>query len=207
VAWHDSGWDGTICRDPTANSYCTGSHSLLSERLARNRCLKDEIGKERASRSMRPCPRTCRLVIGLRALSLQTKVVHQHPFGRHQETHQIDGTLEPGSVFTWPFRLSMAQSQATIKRQGRYFGDLEPRLDRYCKRLSPAASLVFFYLNYDNPVSADEYKYTLVGCARLKSLDLTGHFLFEKKDLDRFRSRAKLTSSAQSVELRQTALV
>ena len=92
---------------------------------------------------MRPCPRTCRLVIGLRALSLQTKVVHQHPFGRHQETHQIDGTLEPGSVFTWPFRLSMAQSQATIKRQGRYFGDLEPRLDRYCKRLSPAASLVF----------------------------------------------------------------
>ena len=28
-------------------------------------------------------------------------------------------------------------------------------------------ALVFFYLNYDNPVSADDYKYALVGCARL----------------------------------------
>jgi hypothetical protein len=45
MAWHDSEWDGTVCRDPAANSYCTGSHSLLSERLARNRCLKHESGK------------------------------------------------------------------------------------------------------------------------------------------------------------------
>src|SRR5215467_10007472 len=46
MAWHDSGWDGTVCRDPAANSYCVGSHSLLSERLARNRSLKKETGKK-----------------------------------------------------------------------------------------------------------------------------------------------------------------
>jgi len=33
MAWHDHGWDGTICRNPSANSYCTGAHSLLSERI------------------------------------------------------------------------------------------------------------------------------------------------------------------------------
>ena len=102
MAWHDSGWDGTICRDPAANSYCIGSHSLLSERLARNRCLKDEIGKEGQPLDaampayLPPCYWTsCAFA------SHQTKVVHQHPFGRYQETHQINGTLEPGSVFTW----------------------------------------------------------------------------------------------------------
>ena len=51
----------------------------------------------------------------------------------------------------------------------------------------PGSSLIFFYLNYDNPVSADEYKYALVGCARLNSLDLTGHFPFETKELDQLR--------------------
>ena len=75
----------------------------------------------------------------------------------------------------------------TGRRYGKYFGDLEPRIDRYCKWLSPGASLVFFYLNYDNPVSADEYKYALVGWARLRSLDLTGHFRFDKKELDWIR--------------------
>jgi exodeoxyribonuclease V alpha subunit len=188
MAWHDSGWDGTICRNPAANSYCTGSHSLLSERLARNRCLKDEIGKEGQPLDaampayLPPCYWTSRAFA-----SHQTNVVHQHPFGRYQETHQIPGTLEQGSVFTWPFRLSMTHSQATAKRHGKYFGDLESRIDRYCKRLSPGASLVFFYLNYDNPVSVDEYKYALVGCARLRSLDLTGHFPFDKRGLDRIR--------------------
>jgi exodeoxyribonuclease V alpha subunit len=179
MAWHDNGWDGTICRDPAGNSYCIGSHSLLSERVARNRCLKDEIG--RAGKPLDaampaylpPCYWTsCAFA------SHQTQVVHQHPFGKYAETHQISGALDPGSVFTWPFRLSMTHSRPTMNRLGKYFGDLESRIDRYCKRLSPGGSLVFFYLNYDNPVSADEYKYALVGCARLKSLDLTGHFPF-----------------------------
>ncbi|HXR75393.1 MAG TPA: ATP-dependent RecD-like DNA helicase [Bryobacteraceae bacterium] len=189
MAWHDSGWDGTICRDPAANSYCTGSHSLLSERLARNRCLKDEIGKEGQPLDaampayLPPCYWTsCAFA------SHQTKVVHKHPFTRYQDTHQIPGVLEPGSVFTWPFRLAMTHSQGTTKKHGMYYPDLEHRIDRYRKRLSPGSSLVFFYLNYDNPVSADDYKYALVGCARLRKVDLTDHFPFDKKDLDKLRS-------------------
>ena len=42
MAWHDRKWDGKVCNDPEANSYCTGSHSLLSERLARERKLEWE---------------------------------------------------------------------------------------------------------------------------------------------------------------------
>src|SRR5688572_11363558 len=27
VAWHDSAWNGHICKDPVANRYCSGYHS------------------------------------------------------------------------------------------------------------------------------------------------------------------------------------
>src|SRR5262245_52160140 len=120
--------------------------------------------------------------------SRKAKIVHQHPFGRYQDTKQIPGVLDPCSVFTWPFRLAMTHTQASAKRHGKYFGDLDARIDRYCKSLSPGGSLIFFYLNYDNPISADEYKYALVGCARLESLELTGHFPFDKKELDGIRA-------------------
>src|SRR6266852_3703986 len=37
MAWHDNNWNGTVCGDPRGNVYCVGSHSLLSERIARER--------------------------------------------------------------------------------------------------------------------------------------------------------------------------
>ena len=105
------------------NSHCTGSHSLLSERLARNRCLKHEIG---------------------RAGNLLDAAMPEYLL-------PIAGTLEAGSVFSWPFRLSITQSQATAKRQGKYFSDLEPRINQYCQRLSPGASLLFFLCQLRQP--------------------------------------------------------
>jgi hypothetical protein len=78
-------------------------------------------------------------------------------------------------------------THASSKRHGQYFPDLDSRIDRYCARLTKGKSLIFFYLNYDNPVSADEYKYALVGCARLSDLDLTGRFSFDNAELERIR--------------------
>ena len=44
MAWHDHKWDGTICRDPRANTYCVGTHSLLSDRLAREKqVVREEV--------------------------------------------------------------------------------------------------------------------------------------------------------------------
>jgi exodeoxyribonuclease V alpha subunit len=191
MAWHDNGWDGTVCRDPAANSYCTGSHSLLSERLARNRRLdmEQEMAKEGKQLDaalpdyLPPCYWTsCAFAPG------KTTIVHRHPFKQYQDTKRISGTLKRGSVFTWPFRLSMAHTQAAVNKHGKYFADLDARIDRYRKSLSLNASLIFFYLNYDNPISADEYKYALVGCARLEEAELTGHFPFDQQELKRIRA-------------------
>ena len=115
----------------------------------------------------------------------ETKTVHRHPFGYLKNEKKVDGALPPYSVYTWPFRLSITHD--SYERHGQYFPDLEGRIDRYCERLTKASSLIFFYLNYDNPVSADEYRYALVGCARLSDLELTGHFPFTAQELQKIR--------------------
>ena len=73
------------------------------------------------------------------------------------------------SLYTWPFRLSI--THACYDRHGQYFPDLEQRIATFSESAPKNRSLVFFYLNYDNPISADDYKYALVGCARLTDVD------------------------------------
>ena len=184
MAWHDRGWDGRVCDDPSANTYCSGTHSLLSERLAREkRPDMEEPGAGLDARMptyLPPCFWTsCAFA------ARETRVVHRHPFQNLKDKKHIQDKLPPFSVYTWPFRLAITQD--SYRRNGQYFPDLESRIERYRARLSEGRSLIFFYLNYDNPVSADEYKYALVGCARLSGHELSGHFPFEKTELERIR--------------------
>ena len=187
MAWHDNGWDGTVCKDPAANTYCTASHSLLSERLAREKRLPVELEKagERLDTALPDYLPPCFWSSCAFAYTA-TKTVHRHPFGYLKKKKQISGTLPPNSIYTWPFRLSITHN--SYPRHGQYFPDLEARIDRYCERLEKGRSLIFFYLNYDNPVSADEFRYALVGCARLSDLELSGHFEFEDSELRQIQS-------------------
>ena len=157
LAWHDSAWDGTICKKPVANCYCSGSHSLLSDRIARDKqaSVEEKARGERLDALMPdylpPCYwSSC-------AFSTEpTEVVHVHPFRNYRETHRIPDNLPGAAVFTWPFRLSLRHSKNGLKRDGKYPPDWNERVDRFLDRLTKQKSLVFFYLNYDNPVSADE---------------------------------------------------
>ncbi|WP_371763805.1 ATP-dependent RecD-like DNA helicase [Massilia sp.] len=188
MAWHDNGWDGHVCRDPARNSYCVGSHSLLSERLARNRNLDKETPEAALDATFPEYLPPCFWTSAAFA-EQQTQVVHMHPFGKYQEAKQILGTLPPNSVFTWPFRLSMTHSEPVIKQHGKYFPDLEERINRFRESLTPNKSLVFFYLNYDNPVAADDYRYALVGCSLLTAVDDAGRFQFDDTELKKLRDR------------------
>jgi ATP-dependent exoDNAse (exonuclease V) alpha subunit len=184
LAWHDHDWDGTICQNPEANCYCSGSHSLLSDRIARDKF----IPLENANRGKRldallpvylpPC------YWSSSAFSTEpTKVIHEHPFRNYKAKHRIPDKLPASSVYTWPFRLSMTHDRNAQKRDGKYPPDWNERADRYMERLTVGKSLVFFYLNYDNPVSADEYRYALVGCSRLADIQRTGSFGFSPEEL------------------------
>lgn len=39
VAWHDSGWNGRMCKNPKANTYCIGQYSFLGEVISERRDL------------------------------------------------------------------------------------------------------------------------------------------------------------------------
>ncbi len=185
MAWHDSGWNGRVCDDPGGNTYCTGSHSLLSERLAREKSTGREKAGEKLDSALPDYLPPCFWTSCAFATD-ETKTVHHHPFSYLRDEKKVDGALPANSVYTWPFRLSITHN--SYRRYGQYFPDLEGRIDRYCERLTKGSSLIFFYLNYDNPVSADEYRYALVGCARLSDLELTGHFPFTAPELQKIRN-------------------
>jgi len=44
VAWHDSRWDGTVCRQPSCNSFCAALDRI---REARNAAHEDALGGKR----------------------------------------------------------------------------------------------------------------------------------------------------------------
>ena len=201
MAWHDNGWDGKICQDPKQNAYCVGNNSLLSNRLRKNRDLDLEIknaGKklDQLGDYLPPC------YWSSNAFSADTtNIWHDHPW----LPKRIDGSLTGYSVFTWPFNISYTDYDEK-KKWGRYPPQkvIEKRLDKLEDELTSGDSLVFFYLNYSNPISSDWGQYVLVGCAPLIDISKTGEFDLSDKELQNNRRGEKKNFSALNWAIRVT---
>ena len=175
MAWHDNNWNGKVCSNPNENVYCVGNHSLLSERIARDRNLEVEnknpetpIGSIQGY--LPPC------YWSTNAFSpLNHDIEHKHPF-RGIMAAPIPDKLPSSSVFTWPFRLSFNHGKQKKGIEGDYPPDLEQRIQRFTAKFPPNESFIFFYLNYDNPISAEEGYYVLLGCALLSSIGDTKRY-------------------------------
>jgi exodeoxyribonuclease V alpha subunit len=168
MAWHDSKWNGRVCKDPRSNVYCIGTHSLLSERLARNKDgdIEEQTHGEKIDKIkgyLPPC------FWSANAFSPEpAHVTHVHPFRRLSDK-TISEKLGRYSAFTWPFRISFNHSKEKHMLEGSYPEDLESRIQAFISQFQPNESVIFFYLNYDNPVSADDYRRVLVGCSVLSN--------------------------------------
>ena len=65
----------------------------------------------------------------------------------------------------------------------------EKQIREYFDKFEPGKSLVFFYLNYDNPLNSEDKKYVLVGISRLKDIQDYKHFSgMNKVQLERYGS-------------------
>jgi ATP-dependent exoDNAse (exonuclease V) alpha subunit len=186
LAWHDNKWNGRVCKAPARNVYCVAPYSLLSNRLQRERDLdleKPDVPLDAEyPKYVPPC------FWSSNAFSpAATKVVHIHAFSQFRGKRIAD-VLDPYSVFTWPFRLSFLHSKEAKNAHGNYPPDLDARLVEFRRQFIGGKSLVFFYLNYDNPVSADEYRYALVGCSRVLDVGQTKDYTFDKDELAKVRS-------------------
>ena len=185
MAWHDSNWNGKVCCDPEANSYCTGAHSLLSARIEKSKdvsfeCRQGVRGEYVAGNidpaNVPPCYWSIN-AFGARSF----KVNHHHAFD--WVTHTIQDVVKPYSVFTWPFKLCFVHTQNNRRIHGKYWPDLEQRIKDFLAKFKKDESIIFFYANYDNPVSADDMKYLLLGCSVLNEAIMPDEFPFTEKEL------------------------
>ena len=189
MAWHDNKWDGTICADPQNNEYCIGEYSLLSRRIRHQRKTEQEQlhhgevpDPKKLDGYQPPCFWSMN-AFGKQAL----KVSHGNPAAPDLEA--IPDDLPPYSVFTWPFKLSFMRDQYEIEREGKYPPNLEYRIDNFLSKFKRNESIVFFYTNYDNPVSGEERKYLVVGCGFLSDVGPKKQFDIPPPRLQQLRSR------------------
>ncbi|WNZ29959.1 MAG: AAA family ATPase [Candidatus Bathyarchaeota archaeon] len=164
LPWHDRGWDGCVCNNPKQNVYCGGLRSVNAKQIRKFKYL-DEDGNckfsEKGVVSDRPpCTETIN-VFG------QNEVEHLHippDFMYGKDVTPKNEVLPPTSSGTWPFE-SMWDGKGKPLAP-----DVRKSVgEEHFEKLTEMDSLVFYYCNYDNPITADKKKYLLVGIARLKS--------------------------------------
>lgn len=199
MAWHDNNWDGKVCQNPENNTYCVGVHSLLADRIEKKR--KIEVEKDNKGKDVKKIKVSNELKQKLELdsyfppcyWSINTfgehtfDITHRHAFEWLDK--EIPDKVEPHSFFTWPFKLSFVHDERLKKkRHGNYHPDLDKkRIPEFINKFKSNKSIVFFYANYDNPVSADDGKYLLLGCSVLNKKGRTTKFRFAKEELDEIR--------------------
>jgi exodeoxyribonuclease V alpha subunit len=195
MAWHDNNWNGKVCCNPEGNNYCTGAHSLLSGRIEKKKRTDIEQGLKDLyikgnfePSSVPPC------YWSINAFSNQEfPVDHHHAFG--WVPYAIKDVMKKHSVITWPFKLSFVHSETKKKIHGNYWPDLNQRIDNFINKFKPKESIIFFYANYDNPVSADDMRYLLLGCSEISELPEPKYFPFTGEELEQTRSSSVTMSN------------
>jgi len=180
VAWHDNMWNGTVCNDPKHNIFCNGYHSLLSDRIRREKekQLKNEI--KYAGKSVNKMVNNvgdtppCFWSINIFG-EHEIPVKHYNPAARHLKP--IKENLPPYSMFSWPFALSFMHKSKERKLNGKYPRNLEDvRIPRFIDKVKNNSSIGFIYANFSNPISYEEMKYLIVGCGIIDNTGELHHF-------------------------------
>ncbi|HQG49250.1 MAG TPA: hypothetical protein PK373_09190, partial [Sedimentisphaerales bacterium] len=168
IAWHHDGWNGRICRDPGANTFCVGAQSYPGQYIAEKRSLDWEVGCQG-----RPCKELDRIppcCYSHNAFGLdEAPAEAEPPEWFNDGTLNRRWTLPPATVCIWPYEVMYGDD---VQTGGRF--DYEKRLAnarKFFAAIEPDKSLIFYYANYSNPFSEDEAKrYVLVGLSRVKSV-------------------------------------
>jgi len=162
LPWHDRCWDGKICNNPQANVFCGGLYSVNAEVIRQNK----DTPWEEANRG-KDCQNTdklppCSLTINTYA---KGKINHTHfpKIFLGNNVEPVEEPIPPFTAGTWAY--DQMYEPGTSER---YAADVQDRqIAEYFDQFECGRSLVFFYLNYDNPLNPENRKYVVVGISRL----------------------------------------
>ncbi|MFL5765783.1 MAG: ATP-dependent RecD-like DNA helicase [Bacteroidia bacterium] len=163
VAWHDNKWNGTVCNNPLKNRYCSGFHSMLSERLRKRKA--EHIEQEEAHKGQAitesyvpPCFWSIN-IFGKNDI----KIKHDNP--AEKKLDLIEEILPAQSMFSWPFSVAFTRDQNQYKIEGAYPKNLEEvRIPRFHAKIHSNQSVAFMYAKFSNPLTEEEQQYLVVGC-------------------------------------------
>lgn len=171
LAWHADGWNGKICQNPEANTYCTGQFSYpggmyeekASQIVEAEKYLSQSCNKIKND-YIPPC------CFSNNAFGKETTVaqVNSPVWYINQETRKWN--MPPSTVCLWPYEEMYYEEDKN--KDGTF--NYETRINNvksFMNEVKENASLIFYYSNYSNPLSSeDEKKYVIVGIGRIKQI-------------------------------------
>ena len=191
VAWHDSRWDGTMCRAPSCNSFCTTLDRIRDER---DDATEDALAGTPWNTLLPEQHPPCRAESGAFMNRAEWTRRFRHPYADIAKTAETHGHLKPTSVkvppfatFAVPFAWMLRREQDAIderlpvplpadelspfKDTPWVFGRARQKalLNLFSNRLTPGSSLVFFYCKEGQPLG-DTVSRLVVGVGRLTSV-------------------------------------
>lgn len=170
VAWHMDGWNGHICNNPAANTYCVGQFSYPGQMIAERRDLTwEQANCGQACHGLDKTPPCAYSVNAFGSHAIQASSAPPEFFNDNTET--LLWALPPATVSIWPYE-EMYYVEGVERPQGGF--DYDKRLEAaraYFNKIEVGQSLIFYYANYSNPFSEeDQRRYVLVGISRIKRL-------------------------------------
>ncbi len=173
IAWHMDGWNGHVCQNPAANTYCVGTHSYPGEMIAERRNLPLEMADAgKCCTKLKHIPPCC---YGINAFGNKTiKAFSDPPDFFKDETLRAEWDLPPATVSLWPYEVMYSED---VKDGGSF--DYQQRLKNateYFSQFTLNSSLIIYYANYSNPLNEDENRYLIVGISRIKSIGKIRYF-------------------------------
>jgi hypothetical protein len=173
VAWHDSRWNGRVCRAPSCNSFCTALDRIREERDD----AREDALAERPWSGLRPDELPpCQAESGALMSPEEWTRRFTHPYAGTKKAEETHGHLVPTLVkvppyatFVVPFAWMLSNEQKAIDAKlpeplpsdeeapfpsPWVFGRArqEALLQLFFGRLVPERSLVFFYCKEGQPL-------------------------------------------------------
>jgi hypothetical protein len=190
VAWHDSRWNGTVCKAPSCNSFCAALDRIREERDDEAEDAVAGCALHELKFAQLPA---CKAESGAFMSPEQWARLFVHPYAEIKKAAATHGHLKPTSVkvppfstFAVPFAWMLRSEQEAIDdklpeplppdeespfNSPWVFGRVrqEALVNLFCDRLVPQKSLVFFYCKEGQPLG-DTISRLVIGVGRITSI-------------------------------------